>query len=167
MSSADAKAKKKGAAAGRKRLVRDLPLERSTGYQVRATNRAFQMALRESVEPFGVSPGMWYFLRLLWQDDGLTQSELSRRIGLMEPTAFAALAGMERSGLIKRVKNRTDRRKVNVFLTPHGRALRERMLPIAHEVNAEGLQGLSAQEMETLLDLLKRIESNLVKGKKL
>lgn len=166
MSSADSKTKKPGTA-GRKPAVRDLPLDRSVGYQVRATNRAFQMALRESVEPFGVSPGMWYFLRLLWQDDGLTQSELARRIGLMEPTAFTALASMERSGLIKRVKNRTDRRKVNVFLTAHGRSLREQMLPIAHEVNAEGLHGLSAQEMETLLALLKRIEANLTKARKL
>jgi uncharacterized protein (DUF4415 family) len=51
--------------------VVDLPLDRSVGYQVRATNRAFQTRLREQVERFGVSPGMWYFLRLLWQEDGL------------------------------------------------------------------------------------------------
>jgi MarR family transcriptional regulator, organic hydroperoxide resistance regulator len=163
MRSARASAKKKPARRAAA-PVPDLPFEDSVGYQVRATNRAFQTALRDNVETFGVSPGMWYFLRLLWQHDGLTQRELARRIGLMEPTAFAALTAMERRGLIRRVKNVADRRKVNVHLTAHGKALRETMLPIAHDVNADGLKGLAKDEVLTLLGLLKRIERNLSDG---
>lgn len=143
--------------------VKDLPFEDSVGYQVRMTNRAFQMRLRERIEPFGVSSGMWYFLRLLWQEDGLTQRELARRIGLMEPTAVTALAGMERAGLVHRVKHTTDRRKINVFLTEAGHALKAKMLPIAHEINAEGLAGLTRSEVKTLLSLLKRIEAELTR----
>ena len=162
-----AKGPSKNPAAGRKtraarRPVADLGLDRSVGYQVRMTNRAFQARLRERVEPFGVSSGMWYFLRLLWQKDGQTQSALSRQIGLMEPTAVAALNGMERRGLIARVKDETDRRKINVFLTEHGRALREQMLPLAHEINAEGLRRLSKEETKTLLNLLKKITEDLL-----
>ncbi len=147
--------------AGRK-AVGDLPFERSVGYQVRATNRAFQTRLRERVEPFGVSHGMWYFLRLLWQEDGLTQRELGRRIGLMDPTAFTALSAMERRGLVTRAKDPSDRRKIKVFLTAHGKALREEMLPLAHEINGEGLRGLARDEIATLLRLLKKIEANLM-----
>jgi DNA-binding MarR family transcriptional regulator len=145
-----------------KAAVADLRLGHSVGYQVRMTNRAFQARLKERVEPFGVSSGMWYFLRLLWQSDGQTQSALSRQIGLMEPTAVAALGSMERRGLIRRVKDETDRRKINVFLTDHGRALREQMLPLAHEINAEGLKSLTQAERKTLLRLLKRIEADLL-----
>jgi DNA-binding MarR family transcriptional regulator len=126
------------------------------------TNRAYQARLRERVEPFGVSSGMWYFLRILWQKDGQTQSELSRQIGLMEPTAFTALSSMERRGLVKRVKDETDGRKINLFLTDHGKALRDQMLPIAHEINAEGLKSLTKAEIKTLLRLLKRIETDLL-----
>jgi DNA-binding MarR family transcriptional regulator len=142
--------------------VADLGLGQSVGYQVRMTNRAFQARLKERVEPFGVSSGMWYFLRLLWQSDGQTQSALSRQIGLMEPTAVAALGSMERRGLIRRAKDETDRRKINVFLTDHGLALREQMLPLAHEINAEGLKSLTQAERKTLLRLLKRIEADLL-----
>lgn len=126
------------------------------------TNRAFQARLRERVEPFGVASGMWYFLRLLWQKDGLTQRELSRRIGLMAPTAVAALNAMGRRGLVKRVKDTADRRKINVFLTERGMALRDQMLPLAHEINAEGLRHLSKEETKTLLHLLKRIQADLL-----
>jgi DNA-binding MarR family transcriptional regulator len=142
--------------------VANLALDQSVGYQVRMTNRAFQTRLRERVEPFGVSSGMWYFLRLLWQKDGQTQSTLSRQIGLMGPTAVTALSSMERRGLVARVKDETDRRKINIFLTEHGKALREQMLPLAHEINAEGLRSLSKEETKTLLHLLKRIEADLL-----
>jgi len=140
----------------------DLPFDESVGYQVRMTNRAFQLRLRERVEPFGVSPGMWYFLRLLWQKDGLTQRELSRRIGLMDPTAFTALNAMERRGLVRRVKHPTDGRKVNVFLTEQGKSLRKKMLPVAHEIIAEGTRGISTHEIDVLLRMLKKIQANLV-----
>lgn len=126
------------------------------------TNRAFQMRLRERVEPFGVSQGMWYFLRLLWQEDGRTQRELGRRIGLKDPTAFTALSKMEARGLVERSGDPTDRRKVNVFLSTRGKALREDMLPLARQINAEGLHGLTKTEIKTLLRLLKRIEANLL-----
>ena len=138
----------------------ELPFDESVGYQVRMTNRAFQNRLRESVGPFGVSQGMWYFLRLLWQTDGLTQRELSRRIGLMDPTAFTALSNMERRGFITRVKHPTDGRKVNVFLTERGKTLRAQMLPLARGINADGLRGLTKTEVATLLRLLKRIQTN-------
>ena len=142
--------------------VGDLDLDDSVGYQVRMTNRAFQTRLRERIEPFGVSSGMWYFLRLLWQKDGQTQRELSRRIGLMDPTAFIALSSMERRGLVTRIKDRADRRKISVLLTEHAKALRDQMLPLAHEINAEGLRSLTQKEIKTLLGLLKRIEADLL-----
>ena len=67
---------------------------------------------------------MWYFLRVLWQQDGISQRELSQRVGMMEPTTASALNNMERKGFVRRLRNRTDRRVVNVFLTERGRALR-------------------------------------------
>lgn len=139
----------------------DFPIEVSVGYQIRATHRAFQRALQTRIASFGVTLGMWYFLRVLWIRDGLTQRELSQRIGMMEPTAVTALKSMEREGLIKRVRNPGDRRKVHIYLTARGRALRKRLLPFAREVNAVALEGLSPGEINTLRNLLIRMRSRL------
>ena len=65
-----------------------LLLEDSVGNQIRMTHRALQRFLQSRIGPYGVTLGMWYFLRALWDEDGLTQAELSRRIGTMEPTAM-------------------------------------------------------------------------------
>src|SRR6266849_4951159 len=89
----------------------------SSGYLVRDAHRAFQHVLEQRIAPFGVTRGQWYFLRVLWIQDGLSQRELSARVGMMEPTTAVALRSMERSQLIRRLRAADDRRKVRVFLT--------------------------------------------------
>jgi DNA-binding MarR family transcriptional regulator len=138
-----------------------LPLEESLGFQVRDLNRLMQRALAARLAPQGVAPGAWYFLRVLWEEDGLTQRELAARIGMQEPTAVIALRGMEEAGWITRARSETDRRKVHVHLTPAGRALRETLLPEARAVIADATRGLSPGETATLLSLLRRAREAL------
>jgi MarR family transcriptional regulator, organic hydroperoxide resistance regulator len=138
-----------------------LPLERSVGYQVRMTHRALQRYLHAKIGPYGLTPGMWYFLRALWNEDGLTQRELSRRIGTMEPTTLTAIAAMERSGLVTRVRSERDRRKQHVFLTPRSRELERELLAVAVEVVNTATRGFSPAEVAALLGALSRIQGNL------
>lgn len=137
------------------------PLDRSVGYQVRATHRLFQRAIQARIEPHGVTLGMWYYLRVLWDQDGMTQSELSQRIGTMEPTTLSAIRDMERSGFVRRVRNKEDRRKINIYLTDQGHALKGKLLPLGIEVVELGLRGLTAREVTMLLGLLSEVQRNL------
>lgn len=139
----------------------DFPPDRSVGYLVRETHRAFLRALGARISRHRVSIGMWYFLRALWEEDGLTQRELSRRVRMMEPTTATALESMERRGLISRTRNAEDRRKVNIRLTDEGRRLRDVLLPYAMEVNQVALAGIPARQMPLLREQLDRIKRNL------
>jgi DNA-binding MarR family transcriptional regulator len=139
----------------------DLPFSRSVGYQIRCTHRALQRYLQLKIEPRGVTLGMWYFLRALWNEDGLTQRELSRRVGTMEPTTLNAILIMERCGLVRRERNKKDRRKSHVYLTAKGRKLKSKLIPLAKEVVDTAVQGLSAHEVRGLLSGLAEIQRNL------
>lgn len=136
-------------------------LDQSTGYLVRRTFRAFTRSLEHRLRSHGISLSMWYFLRLLWEKDGATQKELSDELGLMQPTTVTAMDNMEKSGLIERRRNATDRRKVNIFLTRKGAALKDKLLPYAAEVNRAALQDLSEKESRLLQDILIRIIDSL------
>ncbi|MEZ2721719.1 MarR family winged helix-turn-helix transcriptional regulator [Paenalcaligenes hominis] len=138
-----------------------LPLQKSLGYQIRTSHRLIQRRLQSLIEPHGVSLGMWYFLRVLWHKEGLTQSELSQLVGTMEPTTLTALRSMERCGFIKRERNALDGRKINIYLTDLGRELEGKLVPLAKEVLSEASSGLSDSEMQTLLRLLNVIQTNL------
>jgi DNA-binding MarR family transcriptional regulator len=139
----------------------DLPLEFSVGYQVRQTHRSIQRLLQARLEPHGVQLGMWYILRVLWSEDGQTQRELSHRVEIMEPTALHTIATMERIGLITRVRNTVDRRKINIFLTPKGKALEGVLLPVAVEVVNEVVRGFTDEEVDDFLGFLRTIQRNL------
>ncbi|WP_425416937.1 MarR family winged helix-turn-helix transcriptional regulator [Oricola indica] len=138
-----------------------LPFEESVGYQVRQTHRLLQRYLQRKIEPYGVTPGMWYFLRALWDQDGLTQRELSIVVGTMEPTTLTAIKAMERNGLVRRIKNAEDRRKINIFLTRRGQALRAELMPLAKEVVGNAVADFSEQEKQTLLGYLKAVQDNV------
>ena len=139
----------------------ELPLADSLGYQIRTTHRLFQRALQLEIERSGVTLGMWYFLRVLWSEDGITQSELSQRVGTMEPTTLSAIRDMERNGLVRRAPHPDDRRKINIYMTDEGRALRNQLLPTAHAVIAAASAGLTDREKIMLIALLKAMQANL------
>ncbi|NDP43916.1 MAG: winged helix-turn-helix transcriptional regulator, partial [Aromatoleum sp.] len=108
-----------------------------------------------------VSFGHWVFLRILWEGDGLTQRDLSREAGVMEPTTFAALKVMESRGYIVRRPFADNRRKIHIFLTVRGRALRRALVPLAEEINRIALAGASVADVtatrRTLLALLENL----------
>lgn len=139
----------------------DLGPERSIGFLIRDTHREAAKVLADRIQPAGISLGMWYFLRALWEQDGLTQRELSRRIGMMEPTTVNALAAMERAGLIARRRDKSDKRRRLVFLTRKGAALKDEMLPVAALVNEQAVAGLTAEEVDQLRRLLVQVKGNL------
>lgn len=133
----------------------------SIGYQLRLAFRAFSRALERRTIQHGVSSGQWRFLRQLWVEEGLTQRELSRRVGMREPTTVVAVNGLERAGLVRRAPSEQDRRKIHIYLTPAGRALQAELLPLVAEVQARATQGLSADELAELLRALNLVRDNL------
>ena len=145
----------------RKPRTAPLPFDESLGYNVRELNRAIQRNLQARIQPHGATLGAWYFLRVLWERDGLTQRELAQRTGMQEPTAVIALRGMETAGWIRREPDAQDRRKVAIHLTQAGIALREKLLPEAHGVLEEAMDGMTTEERATLLALLRRARASL------
>jgi DNA-binding MarR family transcriptional regulator len=118
-------------------------------------------SLSRRLAAHGVSFGHWTFLRILWEREGLTQRELSEEAGVMEPSTFTAIKAMEKLGFVKRKRLPENRKNVYVHLTPKGRALKKKLVPLAEEVNEIGLRGLSARDRETVRDALLAMIDNL------
>jgi MarR family transcriptional regulator, organic hydroperoxide resistance regulator len=145
----------------KKKTAVDLPPERSSGYLVRDAHRAFQYELEKRIARYGVTRGQWYFLRVLWIEDGLSQRELSERVGMMEPTTVIALRSMEKAGLIQRSRSREDKRKAHVWLTPKSKRLRLRLLPVARGIVEDAEKGIPAAELEVFRSVIARLRENL------
>ncbi|HEX6319526.1 MAG TPA: MarR family transcriptional regulator [Burkholderiales bacterium] len=128
---------------------------------IREAARALVRALTAKLAGHGVSFGHWAFLRILWERDGLTQRELSEVAGVMEPTTFAALKAMEELGYIERRQLPENRKNVYVFLTPQGRALKKKLVPLAEDVNKVATRGVKAADLATTRRVLLAMLDNL------
>jgi len=139
----------------------EFPLAESSGFLVRDANRAFQRLLEKRISPHGVTRGQWYFLRVLWAEDGLSQRELSARVGTMEPTTVIALRSMEKSGLIRRVRSADDKRRSQVLLTPKAVRMRNKLLVLARGITDRAEAGIARDELASFRRIIARMTANL------
>lgn len=136
-------------------------IEESLGYLVNRLAVIFARALGDRLAPHEVSIGQWAVLLVLWAEDGLSQTELSRRVAIEDATMVRNLDRMERDGLVRRERDPRDRRRSRIFLTERGRALRDLLVPSAIAVNEAATAPLTADERRVLPDLLRRMTAAL------
>jgi DNA-binding MarR family transcriptional regulator len=143
--------------------IRNLKEER-LAHLIREAARAVTRGLTERLAAHGVPFGHWAFLRILWQEDGLTQRRLSELAGMTEPTTAAAIRAMEEAGYVTRRQTRENRKNVYVHLTARGRALERKLVPLAEEVNKIAVRGVRAADVEAARRVLVAIAENLARS---
>jgi MarR family transcriptional regulator, organic hydroperoxide resistance regulator len=135
--------------------------DQSLGYQIRYAYRIFVKSLADELGPHRVTTGQWSALRVLWQQEGLSQVELAQRMMVEKASLTAVLKAMASEGLITRTRNAKDRRKVNISLTPTGRRLKSKILPVIGKINRRATRHLSSADVRQLHTLLARVMINL------
>jgi DNA-binding MarR family transcriptional regulator len=128
---------------------------------IRDVGRSLGQSLTVRLADHDIPFGHWAFLRVLWNGDGLTQKELSDAIGVTEPTTFAAVKALEERGYITRRHEPGNRRKLHVFLTPEGAALRDELVPLANEVNKIAVKGIPDEHLKILREAMLKMIGNL------
>lgn len=133
----------------------------SAGYMIRAAYLAVTAALQDRLKVYRLTSPQWYFMREIWMQEGLSQRELSDRVGTAVSTTVAALRVLERRRLIHRQSTAADRRISRVYLTQAGRQLRDDVLPVIESINTLAVAGVSRRELRDLERILDKIKGNL------
>ena len=122
--------------------------------------RVFEKILAESgIDAFNGAQGR--ILYVLWQTDGIPIVELSNKTGLAKTTLTSMLDRMERSDLIRRTYNKSDRRQVIITLTDKASGLRAEYNRVSDEMSEIFYQGFQDEEIERFESDLIRILHNL------
>jgi MarR family transcriptional regulator, organic hydroperoxide resistance regulator len=138
-----------------------LPLARSLGYHLRTLTETWGVLLQRRLGPLGGTFPQWRYLRELWEEDGLTQRELSDRVGRQAATTVTALRVLRRSGLIKIISAKEDRRKRRVFLTRKGRALNQTMTPTIIAIEDSVLHNVDDADIAMFKRTLASMQQNI------
>ncbi len=82
------------------------------------------------LDALGLTYPQYIAMLVLWEQDGLTVSELGERLYLNSGTLTPLLKRLEQAGWVTRLRDAADERKVRVRLTAAGRKLRQRAEPL-------------------------------------
>ena len=131
------------------------------GYQIGLLSRLFDRALEQHLSDYHVLPGQFPALVMLYEQDGLTQADLCKRIQVEQPTMANTLNRMERDGLIRREPDPDDKRRARVHLTDKAKEFRQDLMDKAREVPGQALAGLNSSDQDALFKHLARMIDNL------
>jgi MarR family transcriptional regulator, organic hydroperoxide resistance regulator len=132
----------------------------TVGYFLRQTHIALSRALQHRLARHNLTSPQMIFMREIWLEEGLSQTELSARVGTAESTTVSALRVLERRKLIRRVARPGDRRAIRVYLTAAGRRLERDVIPKIVAVNARVVRGIPTRDLDVLLRALATIRDN-------
>ncbi|MFQ9514416.1 MAG: MarR family winged helix-turn-helix transcriptional regulator [Eubacterium sp.] len=94
---------------------------------------------------------------ILNETGGMTQRELTERIGIQPGSVSEVIGKLESAGLIKRSPSETDRRTTNVRLTEAGQKEAEEAVRQRKTRHQEMFSCLSEEEKSTLLKLIEKL----------
>ncbi len=121
--------------------------------------RIFERLLREN--GIEISGGQGRILFVLWKNDHLTISEISRETSLAKNTVSIIVDGMVQKDILERNINPDNRRQTIISLTEYAKNLQEKYEQVSQEMNHLFYQGFTEAEREIFEQYLARILDTL------
>ncbi|AXQ16096.1 MULTISPECIES: MarR family winged helix-turn-helix transcriptional regulator [Shewanella] len=129
----------------------------SLGYLVSHLNVELQHELDSRLKRYQLDIKLWPVLFALWQEEGISQTELSRRCDVANYTMTRLLDQLQVQGLIYRHQEEDNRRAFQIFLTDQAKAMEQDLIREAERVNEKFMAALDEPERGQLLMLLNKI----------
>jgi DNA-binding MarR family transcriptional regulator len=141
-------------------LASDYRFGESVGYLIKRVRGAMAMALDRELVDFDISHDQLTSLMLIARTNGATAAELSREISCDTSSMTRMIDRLEAKGMVKRSRSEDDRRIIWIAITDTGRALADRLPEALVRVTNRHLAGFSAEEVESLRSMLRRMLDN-------
>ena len=109
---------------------------------------------RKPLEPLGLTYTQYIVMMVLWEEGGMTEGDLGKRVHLDSGTLAPLLKRLEKQGFITRKRPESNERKLWIELTEAGTALREQALTVPGAM--QGCIPLPEDDLLALRHLLKQ-----------
>ncbi len=117
----------------------------------------------QKLEKTKLYPGQPQLLFHIMDNEGITQKSLSEKHCVKPATITGMLNKLEANHYVYRVPDEEDKRMMRVYLTPQGRQLAEAGAKFMEGMTNQLFDGLTEEELKTLLHLIQKIRNNIMK----
>lgn len=131
------------------------------GYNLVMACRAHNTRVRALLNDLDLHPGQEMFLLSVWEEEGLTQTELAERLQVQRATVTNSVTRLEKAGLIERRQDADDGRVYRIYLTEKGQQIRKATRSVWDNMETAITTDFTEEESATLRTLLARVANNL------
>ncbi|MCR5886324.1 MarR family transcriptional regulator [Hymenobacter sp. J193] len=137
-------------------------LSRIIFYSIDKAIRTYRKLAQTNIDRAGIAITIdqWLVLRVIEEDQGLTQTEIAERVLKDQASVARMIALLLKHGLLASESVAHDARRNRLQVTPQGQATLAAVEPVILRNRAQALQGISDEELATLRRLLERIYLN-------
>jgi DNA-binding MarR family transcriptional regulator len=111
-----------------------LQLDNQLCFALYAASRAIIRTYREKLDPLDLTYPQYLVLTVLWEEDGLSVSELGNRLDLDSGTLTPLIKRLSTGGFVTKQRSEIDEREVRVRLTTKGKATRRIAVSVREHV---------------------------------
>lgn len=109
-------------------------------------------------ERFGLSIGEWRAMAVIANAPGLSANEVAQKTAMDKVAVSRAVAKLVKAGRLEKVTTKNDRRRQALALTPAGRRVYAKVVPVARTLETKLLDALSDRDQARLGQLLEKLQ---------
>jgi MarR family transcriptional regulator, organic hydroperoxide resistance regulator len=132
-------------------------LKETPGFMLRLLQLQFFEAFYTHFAEIGVTPATYAILVMVRDNPGVGASDIATALRLQLPNLIKLLNELETSGLLKRVRSKTDGRAVELVLTAKGEKLAEQALKMTKPYHQMMLSSLDEVEQRRFIETLNKL----------
>ena len=136
-----------------------LRLENQFCFALYSTSLAMTKIYKPILDAIHLTYPQYLVMLVLWEEDGLTVSEIGERLFLDSGTLTPLLKRLEATGLLARLRDTEDERRVRIKLTAAGNSLRVKATEIPSCIS--DMTGYSLSEILFLSQNIKSFRQRL------
>lgn len=135
--------------------------ERSIQSLMMEISRMYMEKCFVKLKNLGIHPKQIPILAVLYKEDGYSQKELARQLGVKPPTVTVSIQRLEKSGLLIRKQDEKDQRVSRIYLSPEGRKIIKEGMKMAREGEQYIFAGFSESEICLMRRFCAQIKENI------
>lgn len=132
-------------------------LETLVGYNARRAALAVIGVFLRRMAPFELRPVDFSVLTVIAHNPGVTSRQICAALDILPPNLVGMVKALHERGLVQRQPHPSDRRAQGLHLTAAGQRLHQQAQQAATELESEATAALTAQEVQTLIGLLRKL----------
>ena len=138
----------------------DSAFTNNIGFWLNHTTTALRMELEEEAKKIGFKAQEALVIMIAGADSGVPLVKIAERMSNSHPSVLRHIDALEKRGYIYRAPHPDDRRIKLLTLTEKGAKIRPEVIKIILKIKTKAETGMSADELNTLIDLLQRVHTS-------